>query len=169
MEEINDAWLRYWEASHGIIHKYMEGYTNHFSIWSEKPLTDLQCDFSVLISPDDFKRFFLPFIEQQTESIDRTIYHLDGPDSLKHLDSLLSLSGLDGFQWVPGAGSAPMSEWIELLQKIQNAGKKLLIICEKYEVEKILKGLKPEGVLIETACGSIKEAEELIKNVKKWI
>ena len=147
----------------------MEGYINHFSIWSEKPMTDLQCDFSVFISPEDFKRFFFPFIEEQAHMVDRTIYHLDGPDSLKHLDNLLLLPELDGFQWVPGAGSAPMSEWLELLQKIQDAGKKLLIICEKDEVEKIVKGLKPEGILIETSCGSKSEAEKLLLDVKKWM
>ena len=168
MREINDAWLRYWEACHGIVHQYMGGYTNMFSVWSKHPLTDLQCDFSCLISPEDFNRFFLPYIAEQTEWIDRTVYHLDGPGSLKHLDSLLSLPKLDGIQWIPGAGSARMSDWIELLQKIQNSGKKLIIICEKFEVEKLVKELKSKGLLIETACGSIKEAEELLKNVKKW-
>jgi hypothetical protein len=102
-------------------------------------------------------------------AVDRSIYHLDGPGSLKHLDSLLALPELDGIQWVPGAGSAPMSEWIELLQKIQKAGKKLLIICEKHEVEKIVRELKPEGILIETACGSVKEAEDLVADVRKWM
>ena len=163
MEEINDAWFKYWQELFSIIHKYEHGYINHFSIWSEKPMTDLQCDFSVFISPGDFKRFFLPFIDQQTRIIDRTIYHLDGPDSLKHLEPLLSLPELDGFQWVPGAGSAPMSEWIELLQKIQNAGKKLLIICENYEVEKIVRGLRPEGILIETSCGIDRGSREASK------
>ena len=169
MREINDAWLRYWEACHGIIHQYMGGYTNMFAVWSNLPATDLQCDFSCFISPEDFDKLFLPYIEEQTEWISRTIYHLDGPDSIRHIDSLLALPKLDGIQWVPGAGSPSMSNWIPLLQKIQDAGKILIIACEKHEVKTLVKELKPEGILIDTTCGSIREAEELLKNVKKWM
>jgi hypothetical protein len=168
MKEINYAWLRYWQASHGIIHQYMGGYTNFLAVWSELPATDLQVDFSCLISPQDFKKFFIPYIEEQTEWIDKTIYHLDGPDAVRHLDSLLALPNLNGIQWVPGAGSPYMSDWIPLLQKIQTAGKLLYICCQKHEVKTIIKQLKPEGIIFDTSCGSVKEAEELLKNVKKW-
>jgi len=165
--KINYAWLRYWEACNGIIHQYVGGYINWMSIWSESPFTDLQSDFSCLISPKDYNELILPFIEQQTEWIPRTIYHLDGPGALRHLDSLLSLPKLSGIQWIPGAGSPPMSEWIPLLKKIQKAGKLQQIICEKEEVRKILKELGPKGVLLVTSCGSAKEADELIKEVKR--
>jgi hypothetical protein len=32
-----------------------------------------------------------------------SLFHLDGPGALKHLDSLLELDALDGIQWVSGA------------------------------------------------------------------
>jgi len=167
VDEITHAWLRYWEACHGIIHQYIGGYINWMSIFSEAPFTDLQSTFSCLISPKDFNELILPSIEQQTEWINRTIYLLSGPDALRHLDSLLSLRKLSGIEWSPGAGSPPMSEWIPLLKKIQKAGKLQQIRCEKGEVVKILRELSPKGILLETACGSIKEAELLINNVKK--
>ena len=169
MREINDAWFECWQACHDIIQPSTGSYTNVFTIWSEKPLTDLQCDFSCLISPEDFNELFLPFIEEQTERIDRSIYHLDGPDAIKHVDSLLALPKLDGIQWIPGAGSPKMTDWMPLLHKIQNAGKKLVLLCEKTEVEQLVKELKPEGVLLETTCGSADEAEQLLSNVKKWM
>ncbi len=169
VKEINYAWLRYWEASLGLIHQYIGGYIFWMAIWSESPATELECDFSCLISSNTFNDLFLPFIEQQIEWIPRTIYHLDGPCALQHLDSLLSLSHLTGIQWIPGAGSPPMSEWIPLLKKIQGAGKLLYITCEKGEVRRLLKELNPEGLLLETTCSSIKEADELINNVKKWM
>lgn len=167
INKINYAWLRYWEACHGVIHQHIGGYTNWMSIYSEAPFTDLQSDFSCLISPEDFNKLILPSLEQQTEWIGRTIYHLDGPDAIRHLDSLLSLPKLSGIQWIPGAGSPPMSEWIPLLKKIQRAGKLQQIICKKEEVRKILKELDPKGVLLVTACDSMKEADETIKNVEK--
>jgi len=168
LEEINHAWLRYWEACVGIIHQHIGGYLYWMGIWSESPSTDLQCDFSCMISSKMFNEFFLPAIEQQTEWIGRTIYHLDGPGALQHLDALLGLSQLSGIQWVPGAGAPPMRKWAALLRKIQKAGKLLYINCEKEEVQFLLKELSPEGILLDVRCDSPEEAEELLKEVKRW-
>lgn len=169
IDEITRAWLRYWEACHGIIHQCIGGYINWMGIWSESPFTDLQSDSSCLISPKDFNELILPSIEQQTEWIGRTMYHLDGPDAIRHLDSLLSLPKLSGIQWIPGAGSPPMSEWIPLLKRIQKAGKLQHLICQKAEVRKLLRELEPEGILLDTICGSVKEADQLISEVRRWI
>ena len=94
---------------------------------------------------------------------------LDGPDAIRHLDSLLSLPKLSGIQWIPGAGSPPMSEWIPLLKRIQKAGKLQHLICQKGEVRKLLRELEPEGILLDTICGSMKEAIQLISEVRRWI
>jgi len=169
LEEINCAWLGYWKACVDIIHQHIEGYLFWMGIWSESPFVDLQCDFSCMISPDMFNEFFLPFIEQQTEWIGRTIYHLDGPRALQHLDALLGLPRLTCIQWVPGAGGPPMREWVPLLRRIQGAGKLIYINCEKEEVGFLLKELPPEGLLLETYCDSIEEAEDLLKKAEGWI
>lgn len=169
MEEVNYAWYRYWQALHGIIHQYIGGYVFWMAIWSEIAATDLQCDYSCMISQEHFNRFFLPFIEKQTEWIPRSLYHLDGPGAIRHLDSLLALPKLTGIQWTPGAGAAPMVEWIPLLKKIQKAGKILYVICEKHEVRRLVEELEPEGLLLDTSCGSVKEAEEIIKSIRKWM
>ena len=137
-------------------------------IWSLTPAIDLQCDFSCMISPAMFDDLFLPALREQTERVDRTIYHLDGPDAVRHLDSLLSLPRLTGIQWVPGAGAPPMSDWVDLLRKILDAGKLLYITCAANEVEFLLDRLPHPGLLLETACGSREEADELVRNVARW-
>ncbi len=168
LEEINYAWLEYWKACVDIIHQHIGGYLFWMGIWSESPSVDLQCDFSCMISPDMFNEFFLPFIEQQTEWIDRTIYHLDGPGAIRHLDALIDLPRLTGIQWIPGAGAPPMREWVPLLRRIQEAGKLIYISCEKEEVGFLLKELSPEGLLLQTYCNSVEGAKDLLKKVKKW-
>ncbi len=110
--EANRAWLRYWQAATGAIHQWIDGYYYWMGIWSDQPSTDLQCDFNVLISSRMFDEFFLPYIEEQTRWVERTIFHLDGPGAIRHLDSLLSLPRLDGIQWVPGDGKPAMSKWL---------------------------------------------------------
>lgn len=168
LEEANRAWLRYWEAAEGIIHQYIGGYLHWMGIWSESPSTDLQCDFSCMISSEMFDEFFLPAFEQQTEWVGRTIYHLDGPGAIRHLDSLLELPELTGIQWVPGAGAAPMREWVPLLRRIQDAGKLVYIGCGKDEVELLLTELRPEGLLLGTHCDTAEEADALLKKVEIW-
>jgi len=168
VDKVNRAWLRYWEAAHGVIHQWIGGYIHWMGIWSESPSTDLQCDFSIMISPEMFQEFFLPAIEQQTEWVGRTIYHLDGPGAVRHLDALLALPRLDGIQWIPGAGAPPVSDWIPLLKRIQAAGKLVVLYCEKCEVEKLLTELRPEGLLLSTICDSAQEAEALLRNVQRW-
>ena len=168
LDEVNMAWLRYWEACVGVIHQWMGGYVYWMGIWSESPSIDLQCDFSCMISGEMFERFFLPAIEQQTEWVGRSIYHLDGPDSVRHLDALLSLPRLDGIQWVPGAGAAPTSEWIPLLRRVQAKEKLLVLSCEKWEVETLLTELEPEGVLLSTVCDPVEGAKALLRDVERW-
>lgn len=165
IKAVNEAWLYYFEACFDIIHRWMEGYVDWLGVWSEVSAVTVECDFSALISPGMFNEFFLPALEQQIEWIERTIYHLDGPGELVHLDTFLSLAKLDGIQWVPAKDK--MSDWIPLLQQIQNAGKLLALGCEPWEVKRLLTELKPEGVLLSTSCTSVEEAERLLDDVER--
>lgn len=167
LAEINQAWFDAWKACTAITQR-LGGFFFWMRIWSERPAIDLQSDFSCMISKTMFDEYFMPFIEQQTQWVERTIYHLDGPGAVQHLDSLLDLPNLTGIQWIPGAGQKPASEWPDLLRKIQDAGKLVYCYCGKNSIEDVLSYLKPEGVMLVTECGSEAEADELIRNVEKW-
>jgi len=168
LNEVNKAWLRYWQAATGIIHQWVEGYLFWMGIWSSLPAIDLQNDFSCLISTGMFERFFLPALEEQTQWVQRTIYHLDGPGAIRHLDLLLDLPELDGIQWVPGAGAPSASHWIRLLRRIQARGKLIQLYCEPWEIEVLLTELEPEGLLLSTQTSSEDEARELLSHVPTW-
>ena len=109
----------------------------------------------------------MPSVAQQCEWVERTMYHLDGPDAVRHTDTLLALSTLNGIQWVPGAGAPPCSEWVPLLQKIQAAGKLLYLNVEPWEVLSLLEELEPAGVILDTQCSSVAEADEILDSVHK--
>jgi 5-methyltetrahydrofolate--homocysteine methyltransferase len=168
IDEVNLAWLRYWQASIGVIHQWVGDYVFWMGIPSDRPAIDLQSDFSCMISPEMFNKYFLPSIEQQTQWVERTIYHLDGPNAIRHLDALLSLPRLTGIQWVPGDGAPPMSKWIRLLRRIQAGGKRLVLSCAAWEVETLLAELEPEGLLLSTWCATEEEARDLLRHVPRW-
>jgi hypothetical protein len=126
------------------------------------------CDFSCLISPRQFQEFFLPEITEEIEWLDRSIYHLDGPNALRHLDTLLKIDKLDAVQWVWGAGQGPASRWMPVFQRIQGAGKCLHISIEPWELDLFMEALHPEGVMLCTSAASTEEADALLARVRRW-
>ena len=167
IDRITQAWFRYWEESVKIVQK-TGGYFHWMGIWSDLPSVDLQSDFSCMISPEMFNEHFLPSIEAQTRMVERTMYHLDGPGAIKHLDALLALPHLDGIQWVRGSGAKPIEHWIPLLRRIQNAGKLVFTDCGRTSVERLLEELRPEGLLLHVSCDSVDEARDLLRRVEGW-
>ncbi len=165
-EEIQ-AWCVYYDTSFEIIHQFQEGYADWIGIWSDVPYVSVENDFSIMISPPMFEEFFVPALRLQTEFVDRTIYHLDGPGAIRHLDVLLALPELDGIQWVPGAGAASMREWLDLLKRIQAGGKRLQLGVRPGEVTHLLSELDPQSVILSTSCPSVDEADALMEEVSR--
>ncbi len=99
------------------------GYTCWATMLSQKPYFVLQNDFSAMISADMFDDFYMPILEKECRHIPRTIYHLDGPGAVRHLDSILTIPELDGVQWINGAGAPGLDQWPDIYRKIRSAGK----------------------------------------------
>lgn len=125
-------------------------------------------DFSIMISNEMFREFFVPEIVAEIEWLDRSIYHLDGPGALRHLDALLEIKKLDAIQFVYGDGAKPASRWLHVYQKIQDAGKNIHGWIEPNELDTFMDALNPEGVMLHTSAGSIEEADVLVKRVSRW-
>ena len=114
-------------------------------------------DFSALISTKMYKEFFLQGIIEECKFLDRSIYHLDGPGALRHLDCILDIPELDAVQWVPGAGREVFSHWVHVYQKIQAAGKSIIVYCTIDEIELVMQTLNPKGLAV--AISGISEPE----------
>lgn len=121
--ELHELWIRYYNEINEVISIATPGYSDWSRIYSEKPSYVIQCDFSFMIGTEMFKEFAKDELIALTEKIPHTIYHLDGPGELRHLDELLSIKNLNAVQWVPGAGAPKQNEWSEVYQKISEAGK----------------------------------------------
>lgn len=124
-------------------------------------------DFSCMISTAMFKEFFLEELRAEMAWLDRSIYHLDGPQALRHLDTLLELEDLDAIQFVCGAGSSS-SQWLPVFKRIQDAGKCLQVSVEPREVPLFMQALRPAGVMLTTWASSVAEADALIAQVSRW-
>ena len=127
-----------------------------------------ECDFSCMLSPEQAREFVIPAIAEEAAFLDHTVYHYDGKEALGHLDDILAIPDIDVIQWVPGDGNPPSIEWMDLLHKIQAAGKGLwLYDWMPDQIRARFKELKPEGLVFQTYAETEDEAEKLIEDIKK--
>ena len=139
-------------------------------IWSEGKCGIIQCDFIIMISPEHFRHFILPAIEEEAAYLDHTIFHLDGPGAFRHLDDLLAIEDLDVIQLVPGAGATPAHEWVELLKRCLAAGKGVQVYGDGLDLDRIKvlhRELGPKGVIYCPSVGSRDDAEAIMDWLEK--
>ena len=167
--KILEVWHTCYEELYSILRGNSRGNSAWMGLWAPRRWYPIQCDFSAMLSPRLFREFALPLIREQCERLDYTIYHLDGPGEIPHLDSLLKIPELSGIQWVPGAGNSPVesSEWFHLYRIIQESGK--LLVLQGIPRERaipLLTKLKPRDLLISTHCLTEEDARNLLKEAK---
>ncbi len=126
-------------------------------------------DFSILIGPQMFADFFLPGIIRQCRFLDRSLYHLDGPGALRHLEHLLEIPELDAIQFVPTIGDAAFARWSWVYRRIQEAGKGVQVTCTLAEIDQVIETLHPAGVyLVVNDVPSPEAATVLLKKLEQW-
>lgn len=154
---------RLYEELYQLTTKYQSGSTCWMGIWHPGRWYPVSCDFSCMVSREMYEELLVEEIEQEVQYLDASIYHVDGPDALKHLDRILQIPKLGGVQWVYGAGNPTASHWIPEIKKIQAAGKCVHIEVVPEELEIMLKELSPEGLMYHIVAKSEQEARDLMK------
>ncbi len=129
------------------------------------------CDFWCMVSAQIAQEWILPDILTEMAPLERSIFHLDGPQALRHLDLLLALPQLHAVQWVYGAGRGPAARWIEVYRRIRQAGKSLQLIAQDpADALAILAELGGKGVwvYVEQPFATVAEAERFIADVASF-
>lgn len=123
----------------------------------------VQCDFSCLISPEHVREYVVPSIKKEASYLDHCVYHYDGKDALRHIDDIIAIPEIDIIQWVPGEGQPRSIDWINLLKKIQLAGKGLWIFdWTAQEIIERHSELSSEGLIFSTHLPSRGLADEFL-------
>jgi hypothetical protein len=126
-------------------------------------------DFSAMISTNMYRELILEGVVRECQFLDHSIYHLDGPDAVRHLDAILEVEKLDGIHFIPSPIDAAFIRWAGVYKRIQAAGKCLIVNCNLNEVDAISHTLKPEGLLLNVGnVTSIEEANDLLKSMGQW-
>lgn len=147
------------------------GCTTWLAMYHEGPTYVPSCDFWCMVSPKIASEMILPDILFEMQPLERTIFHLDGPDALKHLDLILEIPQLNAVQWVYGAGQGPASRWLEVYRRIRGAGKSLQVLAyDAQDALNVLEALGPNGVwlTLEVPFPSVEEANQFLKKVQNF-
>jgi hypothetical protein len=170
--DINDLFFEYYDALFEVLKGQDRGtcYTA-FDIWGPGRAAKVQCDACAMFSPDMFDEFVGPGLTDQTNRLDHSVYHLDGPDAVRHVNSLVQIPKLNAIQWTPGAGhpSVGHESYWPMYDQIRKAGKGLLLLgCAFEDVEPLTRHLGPDGVYIGTTAPSIEAGEGLLRKAHTW-
>lgn len=166
--EVLEAHKTIFNNLHAITSQNLPGYASWMNAWCREKWYITSCDFMCMISPDMFDEFVIPGLLAELDFYEKSIFHLDGPGALKHLDKLLEIDKIIGIQWVYGHDKHAARYWIDLLQKIQNKNKTIQISTAPEDVPLLLETLKPEGLHMITYCKSEEEAKDIEKLVNEY-
>ncbi len=161
-------WCEVYDHFYGIVRGVSGGSACWFGVWSPGKTYAAQNDFSYMISPRTFRELFLPVIEQQTQFLDHTVYHVDGVAAFAHVPALCELPRLQALQILPGAGKPSPLHYLDALRYVQRAGKGLHLTLAVEEIEPALKALSPRGLFIATQCATEAEARDLLDRAPRW-
>ena len=162
MSQAREIYRQVYEEFYRYGSKDQWGTTCGLPMYDRGRFNRIQADFIALLNPAMFREFVLPAIEDEIQYLDRSCFHLDGPDALNHLDDLLAIKALDAIQWVSGAGSRPEIEWPEVLHKIQKAGKIIILHISPDDVKRIHRDYNPELVVYDVKTDTVDEGMELL-------
>ena len=168
MQQINDIYFKVFDELYDIIREGDEMAFCYFSSWAPGRMSKLQSDISTMISVDDYRRFVQPFIREQCQKIDYTLYHLDGVGAMHHLDALLEIKELNAIQWTPGVGEPQggSPKWYDLYRKILAGGKSIMACWVTVdELRPLLDNIGADGVHLEMDFHNEREVEEAMRIV----
>jgi len=147
VNQVQDLYFTYYDAFYDLAKQVENGKESScytvFQIWGEGKIAKLQCDFSAMISPDQFREFVQEALRGQAKQLNHSLYHLDGPDAIRHLDAIMEIEEIDALQWTSGdyGPDGTFEEWYPIYDKAVAAGKALWVKVYSGETEEWLERL----------------------------
>ncbi len=170
MQQINDIYFQVFDELYDIIREGDEMAFCYFSAWAPGKMTKLQCDISTMINEEDYRRFAQPFLREQCQKIDYTLYHLDGVGAQHHLPAILEIEELNAIQWTPGVGEPQggSPKWYNLYRRILESGKSIMACWVTLEeLRPLLENIGTDGVHLEMDFHNENEVEQAMEIVEQ--
>jgi len=138
-----------------------------FTLTAEGRMEAVQCDFAVMLSPDQFAEFALPDLRATTDYLDFSLYHMDGTCQMRFVDHLATLPKLNGIQWNPEPQAGSSVKWLDALREIRRHLRCLAVSCaDTAEAVALTRALGPDGLaLFLPAFEMVDDAERAMRRI----
>lgn len=170
--QLLELYFRYYDAIYDVV-KGKDGGCSFqtYHVWAGGRMAKVQCDLGSMISPAMFREFVIPYLTEQCDRLDYSMFHLDGPDCLCHVDALMEIDSLNAIQWVPGAGEAKYGtescgnpKWYPLYEKVRMANKSLQLHgLQPDEIDQLFRHFGPDGFYVSTSFRTEAEARVFVE------
>ena len=164
-----EAWEAHAHSLFEIIPLIDGGSATQWSLWTPGRGVSLQEDFCTVISPRQFREFFLPLDRELATLADVAWMHIHA-GALHLVDEVLTADEIRGVQIVyDGQVSPPLSETIPVMQRVQERGRGLIV--RKYspeDLEQILPHLSPERLALDVYFTSEAEVRQWLRRLEAW-
>ena len=150
--------------------EFKGGYiVGQYEIWAPDQVIRIQEDFSVMYSPQLYSKFIKSLDKRLADVAPYTLIHLHA-SSIFLIDQFLEVSKINAFQITKDLGSTKLSDMIPALQKIQQAGKPLIVKgrFDDADLDLMKSHLLLPGLCIQPVVGNLSEAEKLLTKLRNW-
>jgi hypothetical protein len=163
------AWEAHARALFDIVPLSDGGTATQWSLWTPGRGAALQEDFCTVISPAQYREFFLPLDRQLARLADITWMHIHA-GAIHLIEEVLQADEIRGIQIVyDGVVSPPLSVTIPLMQRVQDRGRGLIL--RKYspaDLTRILPHLTPNRLALDVYFATSAEASDWLRRLERW-
>lgn len=123
----------------------------------------LQSDFCCLLGPEMFRRWIMPTLEAEAAIVGDSVFHWDGPEAVKHLPDLCSITGIYAVSYVPGAGHGSHVDYIDLYREVQSRDMGVVVSGSVDEIRWMYSQLNPVRTIFSCGVASPDEGLALLE------
>jgi len=146
------------------VEKRQRGMATAPGIWAPGRINYWSADFSCMIGAADFEKWLVPEFEEMIDLCEFSMYHLDGPDAVRHLSRIGQFEKLKGIQYTVGPQvQNDVQHWLGVGKQIQSHGKALYFHINPELLEMVMENLDPRGLFIFTHADNAEQAEWLVE------
>jgi hypothetical protein len=162
-EICSKAWIDVTRFQLELVEPLDGGYCDNYDIWTPGRTSYFANDITTLVSPQTYREHLFSFDCEVAETLDTPWMHVHS-GGVQIVPEFLKIPGLVGIQIVSDYPAGPtLKEIRPLLKDIQ---KNHCLLLRKYpmeEIKEILPELSPQGLYIDTQCGSLEEAQVILE------
>ena len=168
---IDAAWAEYpavYRHFDAILKAHGQTSVTWMNLPSQETFNVLACDFATNISREHFDASCMPILRREAALFAHNVFHMDGRGVARHLDSILTLPNLVAVQWVQGYGvEQPILQWVPLIEKIQQAGKSVIVDLQCDELDQFMRRVDWTGIMLWIPAEPRNQAE-ILQRVARW-